>query len=774
MTSAPRYKFPARTELTLAKRPVILVGASDHGYEVVDSEDGATSIVPFATFAEFLRLPGTAINTNASTTGSRLETRLGGFQSWQALPEHQRETGVIRLALCRAMVAWRLKLRSEAGNQRLELSGRGLDEPEPREFIAAHASKALDTNICTTPRAGGKSNAFILYKGRTLKELLQIYDALEANESPVAALIPRHHLKGDRRTKIPHRLRVLMTEAWEKKGIDRKKSSVANVMDFLETKLREENARRNRNGLEAIKAPSRGTLKSHIQGLLTPTEMLVGQTGRQHGRNKRGRGSTDHRALLIGEMVEIDECKMSLVISAREAGVWETLAENEKTSLEQLDQYIKDRFWILVMIDVASRMPLAWVIAETPNAEATLALLRMVTRDKVLEKELFGCSGEPAAAVGLMHVKNDNGPGLRNTRTIGAMMQLGSINTIGRTFEATDKTYVERLFGTLQGQVLRGLPGYTGSGPGDLPGYDALANGVITKEQLYSIVTRYFIDEYPSNRHYGADMFGRRPREVYEFINRTRGQIAPIDPNQRRLSLGWEENVTPTDEGVRVFGGIWFNSDEFQVSRDRHKGKLQVFVDPENLNFATAVIPGAKSGVELELQTTAFADMTLPGVLNLMAEMRREDPAATEFHHDQVMRSRKNRYDLTHALEVEHNLPRSYATIEECRAKSKAVFAGSRVVSAPGLTGTTRPGSVCQFGITEGLFELGGESAPERASDQARIFDAPVSAPIGSERTNSGLDPDVRKAAKANTRKRNANSAITSKLGRPKNLKGLD
>jgi hypothetical protein len=586
--------------------------------------------------------------------------------------------------------------------------------------------------------------------------------------------MPRHHLKGDRREKIAHRVRVLMTEAWEKKGIDLRKPSVANVFSFLETRLCDENAQRARNDLEPLQAPSLGTLKNHIKLFLTPTELLIGQTGRQHTRNKRGRGSTDHRALLIGELVEIDECKLSLVISAKEAGVWETLAENEKASLEKLDQYIKDRFWILVMIDVASRMPLAWVISETPSAESTLALLRMATRDKKLEKRLYGCSGEPASAVGLMHVKNDNGPGLRNTTAIGAMMQLGSTNTIGRTFEATDKSYVERLFGTLQGQVLQVLPGYTGSGPGDLPGYDALANGVITKEQLYGIVTRYFIDEYPSTRHYGADMFGRRPREVYEFINRTRGQIALVDPNQRRLSLGWKENVTPTDEGVRVFGGIWFNSDEFQASRDGHKGKIQVFVDPDDLNFATAVIPGVQSAIELQLQTTAFADMTLPGVLNLMAEMRREDPAATEFHQDQVMHCRKDRYDLTNALEVEHNLPRSYATIEECRVKARAVFAGARVVSAPGLSGTTRPGSVTQLGVTEGLFELGGESAPVQASDQAHLLEEPGSKSLGSGRTDGGVVPSVPKTSKPTARKRNSIPASDLKLGRPENLKGFE
>ncbi len=39
--------------------------------------------------------------------------------------------------------------------------------------------------------------------------------------------------------------------------------------------------------------------------------------GLNYARNKCGRGSTSVRALLIGELVEIDECKISLVMSAK-------------------------------------------------------------------------------------------------------------------------------------------------------------------------------------------------------------------------------------------------------------------------------------------------------------------------------------------------------------------------------------------------------------------------------------------------------------------------
>lgn len=161
-------------------------------------------------------------------------------------------------------------------------------------------------------------------------------------------------------------------------------------------------------------------------------------------------------------------------------------------------------------------------------------------------------------------------------------------------------------------------------------------------EQLYEIVTQYFIDEYPSTRHHGVAMGGRRPIEVYKAINETRGQIPPIDPHLRRINLCWEQEVTPTDEGVRVFQGIWFNSDELQEQREKHnlRGKVKVFVDPDDMNLATVVMPMVKEPIEARLQITAFADMTLPEILRLMADLRREDPATAEFHEDQVMRTR--------------------------------------------------------------------------------------------------------------------------------------
>ncbi len=111
-----------------------------------------------------------------------------------------------------------------------------------------------------------------------------------------------------------------------------------------------------------------------------------------------------------------------------------------------------------------------------------------------------------------------------------------------------------------------------------------------------------------------------------------------------------------------------------------------------------------------------------------------------------------------------------------CSRSAAPIFAGSRVVSAPGLPGTSRPGSVTQLGVTEGRFDLEGEFEPERASDRgkAHIQDKPVSSPFGSEHRDSGHASSVPETSKLKPRKRNATSANDLTLGRPRNLKRVE
>ncbi|MBB3994994.1 hypothetical protein GGR95_002644 [Sulfitobacter undariae] len=771
MTMEPHYNFQPGTEITLLERPMVVTGQVDNGYRVVGREDGITTVLPFGKLVEQLKLPGAKVDTSLPTTGGRLQQRLGGYATSQALTDEQREYGRFHFAFCQAMLAYRTKIRTENGDPKFELSDRIAGRPEARRFIASVAEQIFGQKILINPGRGGRSKGMYLYQGRTLMKYFRTFESLEPDEAPIDALITLDHLRGNRTSRICNRLRVLMTAAWEEHGLDLKCPPVSNIHKALTANIWQENQKRIANELPELIVPSPRTLREHRDIILTPTEHLIGTKGERQARNERGRGSTDLRALLIGELVEVDECKISLVSSAKEAGFWEKMSVDDKVALEELDTYIKSRFWILVMLDVASRMPLAWVIAENPNSDATLALFRMATRDKTSEKMRYGCSGQPAAAVGLMHVKNDNGTGLRNSATIGALMGTESINTVARTYSPTDKAVVERFFGTLEMNIFKMLPGYTGGRPGELPGYDAKANGVLTVEQLHEIVTKYFIDEYPSTQHYGVGMGGRRPFEVYKSINETRGQIPPIDPHKRRIHLGWEEDVTPTDEGVRVFQGIWFNSDDLQEKREEYrvKGKVKVFIDPGNVNIATVILPGAKEPVEVHLQITAFADMTLPEILKLMAEQRREDPQVTAFHDDIVMRTRLQRYEQIKAIGVEHNLPRSYSTIAECKAMAKAVFAGARVVRSIAQADTTLPGEIAHLEPSRGVYPIGGD---EMLIDGVAVPTDAVSFPAPEKTAPRTPSNSNSKSTKAQLRGKQKTSNTT--LPRPQNLKDLE
>jgi putative transposase len=278
-----------------------------------------------------------------------------------------------------------------------------------------------------------------------------------------------------------------------------------------------------------------------------------------------------------------------------------------------------------------------------------------------------------------------------------------SINTVTRTTRRPTSRMSSGSFGTLEMNVFKLLPGYTGRRPGELPGYDALENGVLDIEELHEIVPGTSSTNIPPPalrvRHERSP-----PVRSLQAINETRGQIPPIDPHLRRIHLGWEQEVTPTDEGVRVFGGIWFNSTELQVRREELgvTGKVKVFVDPDDMNFATVILPMGEQPIEVQLQITAFADMTLPEVLKLMAEQRRENPDVAEFHHERVMRTRLQRHAKITAIGVEHGLSRSYSTVEECRAMGRAVFSGARVLRPQAPVATTRPGEITSLQASGG------------------------------------------------------------------------
>lgn len=779
--TVPKYHFPAGSEVTLGGSRLVLSGTEGAGYAATDLDTGEERFVPLLTMVEFLKLPSTKIDIGVTSTRNRIRDRLGGLSSSKGCSKDSLTDAEIDVATCRALAILQEEMRAEIGNKAWRLSGRFIDGKREEIKKMVYDLTGIELRLIV-PRGRNGAGRHYLLKGRKLREKFELFEKLEPTEAPTDAMVPLNHLKGNRTSRIPPRLRELMTQAWEEVGLDTKKPSVASVKRHLEVLIDEENVRRERNDLSLLTIPATSTVSEHRKRIVSATAYLVATTGERHARKKRGRGSTDVRALFIGEYIEIDECKASLVVSAKARGIWENFGTKDRETLEKIDKEIRERLFILVAIDVATRMPLAWVISDQPRAQATLALLRMATRSKDLEKEIYGCEGEALPGTGLGHIKNDNGHGLRDSTIIASHMGAGIMNTVARVHSPTDRPYIERMFGTMESVLLQLIHGYTGRRPGHLPDYDAQANGVLEIETLMGILTRFMIDEYPAMRHTGIGMGGRRPIEVFKEINETRGCVAPMDPNTRRIHFGWEVRTTPTDEGVKVFSGIWFNSDELQECREGRKGKVSVFVDPDDLNNATVIMSGVADPITVTLQITAFADMTLPGVLQLMQIWRREDPRKTDIYEDRLIRIRRERQAELQVIGVEKKLNRSYSTLEECTRKARALFLGARILRTHPIEGTVPAGQVADLSSDVGILRLGGdETVIEGEFRSAGAID-----PWSEDGSDEDVVPTTNRDAaegdvavtpqpkRPSPRKPKASQQQPIALGRPTKLKDLE
>jgi putative transposase len=793
MNIAPRYDLSPGTELTVNARAVVIKCKTDHGYVAADQASGREEFIPYVMLARLLKQPGLSLKKPMSTVSAKAVLRLKTYETVEALPSKQQEQGAFRLAICGAIAEIHEAIRQEKNDPDYELSQRKLNDLELRERIAKLASTYFGKRISVHAPSGGNRLVWQLPKGRSLNELYNAYlgcvpkSIVEAAADPIAALISLDHLKGNRRRRIGWLIRDMMTESIEHFAREAKEYSIANIQNHLTTEINTANKKRQANDLPPLQTPSQTTLSRHRQELFSTTEAEIRDKGERAARSKLGRGSTDIRALMIGELTEIDEVHLSLVVTAKVCGLWEKLGDPEKRALEDADNIIKTRLTLLVMLDVATRMPLAWVISDEPRAEATLALLRMATRDKSKEKIRYGCSGLVADAVGLGMVKTDNGPGLRNAAVKSAVLGAGGVSVDVRVYSPTDKPFIERHFGTLESVLLKLLHGYTGRRPGDLPGYDANKNGVLDIDTLYQLLTCFYIDELPSMRHHGFGMWGRRPAEVYEEVYKTREIFEPMDPDLRRIHLCWEEKVIPTSEGVRVFSGIWFNSPELQQAIEDTQGyersgqrQVSVYVDPDNLNEATVVLPRTTAPIRVQLQSSVFADMTINEVLHLVRAYRKEDPTTTEIHEDRLAKVRRERRDLLDSIGVEKGLARSYQTRAEIKAKARQVFQGARIVASKGVAGAASAGHITAARPDGRIFDFtGGNSILEgKAVDPAPIQPHEMNAEFMTDEASEPIPPKAagKKRASAQKPKIPSPPAEPPKefFGRPANIKRLE
>lgn len=642
----PNYVIPTGMDISIDGARQNIFATSDGCYRL-EGQTRPTSVLHYKELVSLLKRPdawSTGANLSPSCTLARL--RAGGRFCVEQLSDNLKDQVDFRRALCIAI--------DQMASEGVKITRGSLSKPVNRKRIRDIASKIYTARpIDVGLRGGSTRTVAIMPKAKTLIAYRKRFQESGYDEMVLA---DQTWLRGNRTRRICSKNHELILTAIDDIFLDLKQPGAAQVYKRYKTILDGENASRALQGLEPIAPVSYGTISNYLN-TIGPTAQSLARNGKKHAANNNTPGQTDTRALMLGEFVEIDECKLSLISISKKNHWFSKLSDEERQSLESLDELIRARLWLIIVLDVASRMPLGWVLTEAPGAEATCAAIRMATRDKTREKTIYGCERDPMPAIGIGALKGDNGSGIRNSKVKSAAVG-SAIQTIdARTYRGGDKPHIERMFGTMESNLINLLHGYTGRRANSLPGYDAIKNGVLDTEELYGLITRYLIDEYPLERHSGTGMYGRPPIVVAKELAHQHGTVFPPIAHDRRIHLGWRKTSRITKMGVK-FLGLPFNSAALQQFGEHHRSKVTVCVDPDDISHATILAEGHAEPILADLSWTEMKDLTLQEFLTLAKIARAIDPELMADFERTVARVRRERSDQMRQITADRKLPR--------------------------------------------------------------------------------------------------------------------
>lgn len=707
MTLQPLYNIPKGSILQLDGRELMVSAREESGYAVECKETHECFTLPLERVETAIRHRDCEVIKPVDVEKRKaLLEHTDGFECVEQLSEKDQRIVQARLALVIAQD----ELRAEG----VKLTQRSMNKNGiHRRLLLTRAEKiAPGHNFLGTRRGGKLASGFDVPQGRTLASYRDVYHRFDQN--PIV-LADRDHKKGRREARLcewQERFIDYVLNLWH----DQRQPKLASVF-----KLAAEVFHRSpREMAQEINFPSITTVRTRVKAI-SDVVAVLGRGGTRYATNTKGAGSTDVRALAFGEKFEWDQCLLSIFTSGD--GVVRAEVINPKEAPQELADNEIRRCWLHVILDVATREVLGWIISETADADHSMALLRMATRDKTKEKVRYGCKQDPAPPVRLGLALADNGTATRNAEVYASQLGMGMTVMTARAYQPMDKQMVERLFGTTQWDVLNFQPGYTGSRPGELTGYDPKASAELSHDQLYGTITRYFVDEYPFRPHRGTGMFGATPRQKREEALRCYGPIEAPSQRSRCLHLGEKVQATTTSEGVRAFN-IPFNSNELQLLAAGTAKEVTVHLDPDDLRKVYATAEGFEKVAEAHLSMTIFKDQSLEEAIEIMESAMKSNPSLHVLHKE-ILSEAMQRRATESGFFPDSRDPMSYRKIEQLRRRADKLL---QVETRPAayIGATAAPGHLMSRGPTSGVvsarpagaapFKPPSPSTPPRAS----------------------------------------------------------
>ncbi|MDX8355575.1 hypothetical protein [Cognatiyoonia sp. IB215182] len=342
--------------------------------------------------------------------------------------------------------------------------------------------------------------------------------------------------------------------------------------------LKLENKRRRESGEHLLQTRRRTALHEWVDNF-GGYAIDLGRKGKKFAiRKYAGVGKTE-RATRAGQTFMVDEweddVRNILLTGAIRPGL-------DQETVDAIKAMEKGRRWLYVVIDVATRYIVGFVLSATQNPEAAVRALRMATENKSDIARAAGCHFE-WRGFSFESLETDTGPAFRAELTQRAVETAGATYGYPQVGQPQLRHVMERVFGTFTDRAMPYFPGQTFRNPQVRGDYDTEGRAVLTDDHLALLFIRFIVDVYNQTKHSG--LFGESPADALERIGGTTGLPPKLPPPTRRRAFGIRQERKITARGI-CFLGIHYggNCEELQkIRKEAGTNKRAFYVDPEDL-----------------------------------------------------------------------------------------------------------------------------------------------------------------------------------------------
>lgn len=428
---------------------------------------------------------------------------------------------------------------------------------------------------------------------------------LEADRDPLA-LRDGHHRSGryDERmdSKQLEYIRIYVGQL-----LSRNKPKIRAKWRAMKAKIETENKKLSL--IEQVKVPSYGRFKKAYDDL-DDFEKLAGREGIDEAvRQCRAVGEGVLHIERALQEVEIDHWTVGLRTILTKARIWHRLNRASRRNLQKV------RMVLGAAKCRRTHCILGMVLSRTPSVESAIRLIEMVVSNKKRFADAAGCK-TPYDIYGVPEfIWFDGGPAFNNSRMRAVLRDLKITWDIAPGGLPHLRGMIERLFGTLDAQVLTWFEGRTFSdvvAKGE--DYDPDERTGTSVEELGRVLIRYVVDQHHNTPR--KELGGETTREAYLNLIKKYPVWGTPDADKLRNVFGFEIKRTLTPGGIR-FLNIQYRS------RTLHEHFLKVGgtelicrVHPANIGAISVrigkqwlTVPGPKEfdGVDAETWIAAEA-----------------------------------------------------------------------------------------------------------------------------------------------------------------------